>query len=158
MANSSSSELLDGFSPLDPGRLVDGDLELVLHRSRTAIPGMGWVPGYEFHMMHNGTVTRMGSVALRVGDVPDFVGHLGYSVEPGFRGKRYAAKACVLLLPLARSHDMDVLRISCSPGNAASRRTCEIMGAEYLGLVKVPEDHEMYELGERQMCVYTLYL
>ena len=107
-------------------------------------------------MMRTGTSTKMGSAALRVGDVPDFVGHLGYAVEPTFRGNSYAARACKLLLPLARSHGIDTLHISCRPDNVASRTTCEIIGAEYLGLVKVPEDHEMYELGERHMCVYAV--
>ena len=158
MANSYSSETPRGFEALDPGELVDGDLELVLHQTRTAIPDVGWVPGYEFHMMRTGTSTKMGSAALRVDDVPDFVGHLGYAVEACFRGNGYAARACKLLLPLAESHGMDVLYISCRPDYAASRRTCEIIGAEYLGLVRVPEDHEMYELGERHMCVYALGL
>ena len=128
----------------------------MLKRTRTAIPGMGWGPGYEFLMMRAGTCTKMGSAALRVCDVPDFVGHLGYAVDPGYRGHRYAARACNLLLSLAKSHGIVTLHISCRLDNLASRRTCEIIGAKYLGLVKVPEDHEMYGLGERHMCVYTV--
>jgi tagatose 1,6-diphosphate aldolase len=98
---------------------------------------------------------------LRIGDtvhIKMYAGHIGYRVHPAYRGHHYAAKACRLLLPLARLHGMKTLWITCNPDNFASRRTCEILGASLIEIVDIPHDHEMYLSGERQKCRYRIDL
>jgi tagatose 1,6-diphosphate aldolase len=46
----------------------------------------------------------------------------------------------------------------CRPENSASRRTCEMVGAELADIVDLPEDHNMYQRGYRQVCRYRLTL
>lgn len=145
----------------DPGRSIDGDLELVLVEKDPGDPATGHVPTYRFSMRRVGQEEEIGSIALRVGNthhVVTYAGHIGYGVHAEHRGHRYAARACRLLLPLARSHGLRTLWITCNPDNVASRQTCEIVGAELAEIVDLPEDTDMYQRGERQKCRYRLDL
>ena len=145
----------------DPGRLVDGDLELVLVERYPGDPTIGYVPAYRFRMTLVGQDQEIGHIDLRVGNTRHLVmygGQLGYGVNLEYRGHRYAARACKLLLPLARRHGFRTLWITCNPDNIASRRTCELAGAELVEIVDLPEDTDMYQEGERQKCRYRLDL
>ncbi|MGQ9631448.1 MAG: GNAT family N-acetyltransferase [bacterium] len=149
------------FEFLDPGRLVDDDLELVLVEKLPGDEKKGWVPAYRFEMRHTFSGERMGMIELRVGNTRDLItygGHLGYSVEPEFRGHHYAARSCRLLLPLARRHGINPVWITCNPDNWASRRTCELAGARLVEIVDIPEYIDMYREGERQKCRYRIDL
>lgn len=149
----------EGF--LEPGRLVDGDLELRLAETRPAFPDKGLVPSYTFHMVRTGTAQRMGSISLRIGNTPRvllYAGHIGYGVSKPFRGHRYAARSVRLLLPLAARHGLDPLWITCNPDNIASRRSIELAGGTFVEIVDIPPGHDMYEKGERQKCRYRFDL
>ena len=62
------------------------------------------------------------------------------------------------MLPLARKHGFKTIWITCNPDNFASRRTCELLGAQMIEIVDLPEDNEMYQRGEHQKCRYRLDL
>ncbi len=51
-------------------------------------------------------------------------------------------------------HNLEYMIITCDPTNKASSRTCELAGGQYIETTDVPEDHEMYAKGERQVMVY----
>ncbi|MBN1978440.1 MAG: GNAT family N-acetyltransferase [Anaerolineae bacterium] len=145
----------------EPGELIDGDLQLILEETRPADPAKGFVPEYRFKMVPVGQEEKIGGINLRIGDnerLAKYSGHIGYGVEPEHRGHRYAARSVRLLLPLARQHGMETLWITCNPENIASRRTCELVGAEFIEIVDVPEDTDIYQRGERQKCRYRLDL
>ncbi len=146
----------------DPGRLVDGDLVLVLAEKYPGDPAINYVPAYKFQMTLGGEqATEIGHIQLRVGNTNPLVmygGHLAYGVAPGYRGHHYAARACRLLLPLARSHGLATIWITCNPDNFASRRTCELAGATFVEIVDLPKDNDMYQRGECQKCRYRLNL
>lgn len=149
------------FEFRDPGVLADDTLELVLLEEYPGEPSSGKVPAYGFGIRLAGGGERVGYVELRVGStdhIVKYAGHVGYRVVPRHRGHRYAARACVLLFPLARSHGIRTLWITCNPDNAASRRTCEIAGGEFVETVDLPEDTDMYSRGERQKCRYRFDL
>ena len=100
-----------------------------------------------------------GGIALRVSDSEQtrlYYGHIGYNVFPPARGRHLAERACRLLLPLARRHDFQTIFITCNPENAASRRTCERLGASLIQTIDLPTDHLLYQRGERQKCRYRL--
>lgn len=152
---------MSAFEWIDPGELVDGDLRLALVEKAPEDPSKGWVPAYKFEMRRNGQSEKMGNIDLRVGDTHRlrmYGGHVGYAVDLEFRGHRYAARACRLLFPLARRHGMKELWVTCTPENAASRRTCELAGAVFVEIVDIPEDIDMYQDGERLKCRYRVDL
>jgi predicted acetyltransferase len=145
----------------DPGRLVDGDLVLVLREEYPGDSTLNYVPAYKFKMTLGEQLAEIGHVELRIGNIDSIVlygGHLAYGIEPEHRGHHYAARACRLLLPLAKSHGLNTVWITCNPDNFASRRTCELAGATLIEIVDLPEDNDMYQRGERQKCRYRLDL
>ncbi|MCK5787299.1 MAG: GNAT family N-acetyltransferase [Candidatus Sabulitectum sp.] len=149
------------FNWTDPGELVDDDLMLLLAEKSPADPSKGYVPTYKFEMRLVGTPEKIGNIDLRVGETERlrmYGGQLAYGVTPDFRGRRYAARACRLLLQLARQHNMSELWITCNPDNVASKRTCELAGAIFVEVVDLPEDIDMYQEGERQKCRYRIDL
>lgn len=135
------------FRFLQPGRLVDGDLELALARTVPADPVKRHVPAYEFEMRHPGKTAGIGSIRLRIGSALTlrYPGHIGYQVKRRFRGHRYAARSCRLLLPLARAHGLKAVWLTVDPKNIASQKTCEILGAQWVETVRIPKKHEMFD-------------
>ena len=140
------------------GAARDDDLRLAL--DTIYLPdGSPWqVPAYRFNMVVDDA--RAGTISLRVGHnewLVRYAGQVGFSVGPPFRGRHLAERATRLLLPLARSHGLDPLWISCNPDNAASRRVIERLGAVFVELVDLPPDYDRYtSRGERQKLRFRL--
>jgi predicted acetyltransferase len=134
----------------NPGKLIDGDIELALMEKRPADPNRKRSPCYVFEMRKSYGTAKIGTIRLRIDstDTLRLPGHLGFDVKRKYRGHHYAARSCRLLLPLARAHGLASLWITCDPKNAASRRTCELAGARYIETVRIPRDHEMYAKDE----------
>jgi predicted acetyltransferase len=163
MTTNCASPAADNAALKPPFGLVlqDGDLVLSLMESSPGNAAKGRVPFYKFHMSTDGSGIPIGSISLRIGDAEELVlyfGHIGYGVEPAHRGHHYAERACRLLLPLARSHGLDTLWITCNPENLPSRRTCEKLGAVLVETVDVPRRCDLYRQGERKKCRYRLDL
>ena len=153
--------MIDDFQFLDPGELIDGELQLILKEKKPADPAKGFVPAYVFEMVLTGTDTVVGSINLRIGNTEHLVrygGHIGYGVDLDHRGHRFAARACRLLLPLAKKHGLNPLWITVTPENVASRRSCEILGAKMVEILDLPPDCDMYAKGERRKCRYRVDL
>ncbi len=144
------------FVFLEPGALADGDLCLMLRCTERGNPFARVVPSYEFEMRSvDGEGGRLGRISLRIGDTPRLrlhVGHIGYFVEPECRGRRYAARAVRLVLPLAWRHGLDPVWVTCNPENLASRRSLELAGGVYVETVPVPPDDPLYLQGDLEKC------
>lgn len=82
-----------------------------------------------------------GELAIRVGDSePQFyLGHIGYHIDPPFRGHHSAFAACRLALPVMRELGMGVAVITTDPDNQPSIKTCLRLGCEFESRVDVPE-------------------
>jgi len=139
--------------------LIDGSLGLELD---TVSPHpVHQVPTYFFRMIDLNTGVEIGRINLRAGfgeHVERYAGHVGYFVEPAYRGHRYAARALRLLVRIARGLGIDPLWITCDPDNIPSRRTCERAGAKFIEIVDVPADCVIYQSGHRKKCRYRLDL
>ena len=145
----------------DIGVLRDRDLWLELRGRDPANVTRGWVPAYRFAMRLDGVDAPVGRLGLRIGSTPaieQFAGHLGYEVTPAYRGHHLAERSCRLVLPLARRHGFRELWITCNPDNLPSRRTCERLGAEFVEIVDVPPDSDVYRPGSEKKCRYRLQL
>ena len=142
------------FRPV--GRPSDGTIALRLEQRSPADPAKGHVPCYHFGIVLARTGRKVGELRFRVGTVRrtpalGFAGHIGYAVDPPFRGRRYAGRAVRLLRPLVRSHGFRSLVITCDPTNEPSRRTLRRLGAVPVGEFSIPPDHAMYAAGKRRV-------
>lgn len=104
--------------------------------------------------------TWIGQCDLRVGDSPqtEIMGHIGYGIDAPYQGHHYAVRACRLLLDYARRAHMRQLYITCDVDNLASIRTCELLGAEKVGMILVPKDCLDYQRGSRKKYKYRVQL
>ncbi len=101
----------------------------------------------------------VGLLSLRMGRsewLERHAGHVGYAVAECHRGNRYAARAVLLAAPLAWRSGIVPLWITCNPDNLASRRTCEMAGAELVDILALPPGNDMYARGDRFKCRYRL--
>jgi tagatose 1,6-diphosphate aldolase len=140
-----------------PGLLSDGVVRLRLREIAPAIPEKGWVPAYHFTIVRADSGEPVGMLSLRVGSsnaLRLYAGHVGYAIAEPHRGHRYAARALTLVAPLAWQNGIVPLWITCNPENQASRRTCELAGAEYVDTLPLPPENDMYARGERAKCRY----
>ncbi|MCY3772732.1 MAG: GNAT family N-acetyltransferase [Gemmatimonadetes bacterium] len=161
----------DPFQFRDPGVLADGDLRLLLRRTLPGDARQGIVPEYIFDMVRmdgldcpdsmDRPASVMGRLSLRIGHtehIEMYAGHVGYSVDPPFRGRRLAARSCLLILPLARAHGINPLWITCNPENTASRKTCEIIGSTLIETVPIPPSDPLYRWDTKWKCRYRVDL
>jgi len=159
-ANAGDLDLSWGeFAFLKVDHLSNGELKLWLNATIPADDAKGTVPTYRFDMRVGEQV--VGGIRFRAGwnrDVELYAGNIGYNVDPEFRGRRFAERACKLLIPLAMAHGFDGFWITCDPDNFASQATCERLGAVLVDTVKLPEHLDMYRDGEREKCRYWLVL
>ena len=146
------------FFPADD--LKTAEIYLRLDRTCDAQPEKNWVPAYYFSVCLLLDGTKVGQCDLRIGhnDRLYIGGNIGYEIDKTYRGHHYAAKACKLLLRLARKHGLEYVIITCDPSNKASSRTCELAGGQFLEIAAVPEWHNMYDEGKRQVMVYRFDL
>jgi tagatose 1,6-diphosphate aldolase len=143
----------------DPGKLADQVVILQLREITPAIPDKGWVPAYHFTIARAESQQPLGLLRLRVGSsdwLHMYAGHVGFSISEPHRGNRYACHALSLVAPFAWKIGIVPLWITCDPDNFASRRTCELAGAEFVDTVAIPPGNDMYERGDRFRCRYQL--
>lgn len=143
-------------------------LELAPEGREPANPSANRVPQYHFWMRRreefsgqseSPPLSIVGGISLRIAWTPSvelYYGHIGYHVYPAAQGRHYAERACRMLLPLARRHKIRTLWITCNPENAASRRTCERLGARLVEIVPVPPEQPLFARGEFFKCRYRL--
>jgi len=149
------------FEFIDPGELRDETLWLELKEKKPAVPEKGYVPAYVFSMHLDGVEESVGDINIRIGETESlelYGGHIGYGVNEDFRGQNLAARSCRLLFNLARQHGLTTLWITCDPENIPSVRTCEKAGGIFVNTIDIPEDHEMYQSGKRQVNRYRFDL
>jgi predicted acetyltransferase len=139
--------------------LEDDELRLRLDRITDVIPEKKYQMSYRFSIVLHASVV-VGICSLRVGTSDElyYAGHIGYGISEAYRGHHYASKACVLLFKLASAVGLSEVIITCNPENIASRKTMERVGCAYIEHVLLPEDHEMYLLGERSKLIYKKIL
>lgn len=154
--------IADGFGEsgeptfFDTADLFTDGISLRLDHTFEGDPVKKWVPAYCFDIL-DAKGEKAGFCNLRIGHNEGlyYVGNIGYAVDEPFRGNHYAAKACRLLMKLAKKHGMEYLYITCRPDNVPSRKTCEAAGGKLIGIAELPEDHDLrVNEGHTHECVY----
>ncbi|MCE5196283.1 MAG: GNAT family N-acetyltransferase [Negativicutes bacterium] len=139
--------------------LQDQEIYLQLQAAVEAEELTGNLPTYYFKIRRRSDDVELGRCDLRIGTncKTAIDGNLSFTIYPAWRGHHYAAKACRLLLQLARRHQMESLIITCRPENTASRKTCLLLGAQLQEIFTLPAGHDLCCNGSR-MCRYKLLL
>ncbi|MEM6996489.1 MAG: GNAT family N-acetyltransferase [Myxococcota bacterium] len=133
------------------------DVRVRVAECRPADPARGYVPAYETEIIRMADDQIVGHLSLRIGDTPyvrTYGGHIGYGILEPYRGHHFAAKGCRAIIPIAQHHGVNPLWLTVEPHNTASRRTCERIGAEFVEIVALPADCDMYLEGQRHKCRY----
>ncbi len=119
---------------------TDGVIDLVPIRLFPPEKEMGFGEVYDYIIAPHGQRREAGRISLRLGESPCvyYFGHIGYHVDPPWRGHHYAARACALLEPLIAASGKSSIVITTDPDNMPSRHTCERIGCMLESIVPVP--------------------
>lgn len=71
---------------------------------------------------------------------------LKYEVDEPYRGYRYAARSCRLLVPLIQRLEIRPVVITCAPDNLPSARTIESLGAERVEIKTAETEPGVFQL------------
>ena len=101
---------------------------------------LGFGECFDFVITPHGQRREAGRISLRLGESEAmyYFGHIGYHVDPPYRGNHFAARACRLLKPLLEITEKTDIVITCDPDNAPSKKTIESLGCELENEVPVP--------------------
>lgn len=136
--------------------LGEGALTL---RLREKNPGDGvQIPFYYYDILVENV--PVGKISVRIGYNfhTDYNGHIGYEIDPEFRGHGYALSACRLVLEVARFHGMPSVHLTCGEDNLPSIRTIEDLGGELLWVLEVPRTYFGWYEGIKRQRVYRVVL
>ena len=147
----------NGF--IDVPELSDGVIHLVCMDKQPGDIEKKHVPGYEFAICKGSE--KVGRINLRIGYGGGlynsnlyYGGQIGYDVDEPYRGNGYAVRACRLVIPVAKAHDMTKLLITNNHTNKASMRVCEKLGARLIRTLRLPEWNDLYKEGQRYQNIY----
>ena len=119
----------------------------------------GWKTYYIFIIQVNNE--EVGKIVLREGTIEQryYDGHIGYSVEPQYRGHNYAYQAVIKLKKIAKKLGFEQLVITCSPDNIASKKTIKKLNAKYLETKTIPPEYQKdFRDDERVKEIYIIEL
>ena len=135
---------------------TDGVIDLIPLNLYPPEDEMGFGRNYDYMIVEHGQRREAGRISLRVGESEcvDYFGHIGYHVDPPYRGHGYARRACELLRPLILLHGKESVVITCDPDNWASRKTCIRLGCTLEREVDVPKRIQTKWLISERKCRY----
>jgi predicted acetyltransferase len=139
-----------GWSPNNLRDVSAGQLAAIRHDPRSflhdlvdvnvpeVLPDGRKVQRLPFHLFWLWDGEFCGSASLRfqrgTDELPPYVsGHIGYAVVPWKRGRGYASKALMLLLPIARDEGLRRVMLTCDEDNEASKRIILKCGGRLAG-------------------------
>lgn len=135
---------------------TDGEVDLVLSNEDVSDAACGIVDGFTFYMYKARTRHYMGYVSLRLGESPGlyYLGHIGYRVEPEYRGQHLAERSCRMIVPLMKRLGIHSAVITTNVDNMPSRKTAERLGCILESIVPVPERFRGICAGAAWKCRY----
>jgi tagatose 1,6-diphosphate aldolase len=153
-----TSPKIESF-PNPPDTLSFSEVRLHFVRVVPGDPSRDFVPAYHFRILV-ADGSDVGHINFRVGDTDHVricAGHIGFEILEPFRGHGYALKACRAIASFVRSF-YDAVTITCDPGNLASIRTIELLGATFTDEVSVPPHDPHFQRGSRRKRRYKWIL
>ena len=134
--------------------LTDGVIDVKLIRTLEPEESLRFGETRTFRITRHGKPWEIGQVSLRFGESPGiyYFGHIGYHVDPPYRGHHYAQRAVRLLRDEIRREGKESVVITTDTDNVASQKTCRALGCMLECVVDVPvEMQKKWELSARKM-------
>ncbi len=145
------------FGGLTDTTYTDGEIELRLKRDEEPCHFNDFARTLYFDIRKRHSKTIIGTCELRMGmnESLYYLGQIGYTVYPHYRGNHTAYKACMILFDLAfHEYGMKELIITCNPDNLPSYKTLQRLGGVLKEIAEVPKNHFLYHQGDRQKCIF----
>ncbi len=138
----------------------DGEIDLIPVDEWPADEEMGFGEEFNWIIAPSGRHREMGRISLRLGESPCIYayGHIGYHVDPPYRGHGFAGKACRLLVPLIRSRGKESVVITWDADNWGSRNIYESLGCELERTIQVPAWIRAHCSISRVKCRYIWHI
>lgn len=112
----------------------------------------GFTPYYLFSIVVD--EKEVGRITLRKGSRQEhyFDGHIGYHIEPEYRGHHYAGQACLLLQEMMGFQEVI---LTCDPDNVASLKTIQGLGAVFLERKVIPiKQRRFFSHDEKEKMIF----
>lgn len=112
----------------------------------------GFTPYYLFSIVVD--EKEVGRITLRKGSRQEhyFDGHIGYHIEPEYRGHHYAGQACLLLQEMMGFQEVI---LTCDPDNVASLKTIQGLGAVFLERKVIPiKQRRFFSYDEKEKMIF----
>lgn len=139
--------------------MIESD-ELILKATQKYVGDDEMIPFFYYDIIRKSDNLTVGKISIRIGNNfhSYYNGHIGYEVFKEYRGNGLAYKASLLVIDVARFHDMDLIYLTCDESNVASYRTIEKLGAELVEICEVPKEYFGWHEGMEKQRVYRLDL
>ena len=145
----------------DRAEYTDGVIDLIpLH---CGIPDRSLGFGHEqiWRITLHNNRHEIGRISYRDGEsrCVYYFGHIGYHIDPPYRGHHYAYRACRLIRREICLSGKSSVIITCDPENTASARTALAAGFEWVERAVLPETNEMrLTKGKEEAEIYAVSL
>ena len=119
---------------------ADDEFALIPREYARRIPRIDGACSMVFDIVERASNKIAGEIALRIGEGKSlfYLGHIGYHIDPPYRGRHGALRACKMCVPLLAEMGLRSFVITTDDDNYPSIRTCELLGCELESLVDVP--------------------
>ena len=116
------------------------------------------LPFYYWSIIVKTTHKEVGRISLRLGHNYHsyYNGNIGYEIDEKYRGNHYSYLACLMVIDVARKHNMDHLYLTCDFDNTPSYKTIKKLGASLVEEVVPPKDYLFYYDGIVKHRIYLL--
>lgn len=118
------------------------------------------IPFYYYDIIRKADSVTVGKISIRIGNNfhSYYNGHIGYEIFKEYRGNGYAYRASLMVLDVARFHDMEFIYLTCDESNIASYNTIEKLGAELVEICNAPREYFGWREGMERQRIYKLDL
>lgn len=115
------------------------------------------IPTVYYSIYLHDTYIKVGEIDLRLkmNDYMYYYGHIGYSILKKYRGHNYSYYACLVAFNICKEkYNMNDIYLTCNPDNIASYKILKKLNGEFIEERDIPEDHELYRLGDRRKYIF----
>lgn len=150
--------MINIFDAFNQSKTIEGDVvDLKVRYETTEETSTDGIPTIYYAILLHSTKQRVGTIDLRLKMNEDmyYYGHIGYGINPKFRGNHYSYEACKMVLKEAKqTYGLNEVYITCNPDNIASYKTLQKLNGELVEVVQVPKGHELYRRGDKMKCIF----